>query len=415
MNEKTLNNIKSSNNRKIFKYRMLTPLWIAVFIDIIGFSMILPMAPFIAYDFNIEIFPMGIILSVNAMFSFIFGPILGKLSDIYGRKPLLLISQVGTCAGFLLLAFSNSIWMIIISRIVDGVFGGNFPIAKAIIGDEVPPKDRSIQMANIGVAHVLASLIGPGLGGTLYGIGGILLPGLFAAGLSIFTIIITIFILEETWPKSKRLQYHEMKTKIIIKIRKNKAAMFYLTLFGFHTASFMIAMASLSFFAEIVFGMEAPEIGILLMISGIFRATIRFTLFKPAINKLGENNAILVGLGMFLVSFLIVGFSVSVIMFFILILSISFAASLTRGPLNSKISQSVSPREQGKINGYSSGLDSFAQIIGPLIGTFMLDFFAPFFLSFVIGSIALVPFIISFKKMELKKHRLINQELASEM
>ncbi|MFX1266693.1 MAG: MFS transporter [Promethearchaeota archaeon] len=415
MNEKTLNNIKSSNNRKIFKYRMLTPLWIAVFIDIIGFSMILPMAPFIAYDFNIEIFPMGIILSVNAMFSFIFGPILGKLSDIYGRKPLLLISQVGTCAGFLLLAFSNSIWMIIISRIVDGVFGGNFPIAKAIIGDEVPPKDRSIQMANIGVAHVLASLIGPGLGGTLYGIGGILLPGLFAAGLSIFTIIITIFILEETWPKSKRLQYHEMKTKIIIKIRKNKAAMFYLTLFGFHTASFMIAMASLSFFAEIVFGMEAPEIGILLMISGIFRATIRFTLFKPAINKLGENNAILVGLGIFLVSFFIVGFSVSVIMFFILILFISFAASLTRGPLNSKISQSVSPREQGKINGYSSGLDSFAQIIGPLIGTFMLNYFAPFFLSFVIGSIALVPFIMSFEKIELKKQRLTNPELTSKM
>ncbi|MFX1361408.1 MAG: MFS transporter, partial [Promethearchaeota archaeon] len=201
----------------------------------------------------------------------------------------------------------------------------------------------------------------------------------------------------------------------IIKIRKNKAAMFYLTLFGFHTASFMIAMASLSFFAEIVFGMEAPEIGILLMISGIFRATIRFTLFKPAINKLGENNAILVGLGIFLVSFFIVGFSVSVIMFFILILFISFAASLTRGPLNSKISQSVSPREQGKINGYSSGLDSFAQIIGPLIGTFMLNYFAPFFLSFVIGSIALVPFIMSFEKIELKKQRLTNPELTSKM
>ncbi|MFX1313490.1 MAG: MFS transporter [Promethearchaeota archaeon] len=415
MIEKTPNSNKSSNNRKIFKYRMLTPLWIAVFIDIIGFSMILPMAPSIAEDFGIQPFPMGIILSVNAIFSFIFGPLLGKLSDRFGRKPLLLISQAGTCAGFLLLAFSNSIWMIIVSRIVDGVFGGNFPIAKAIIGDEVPPKDRSIQMANIGVAHVLASLIGPGLGGTLYGIGGILLPGLFAAGLSVFTIIITIFILEETWPKSRRQYYHEMKTKIIIKIRKNKAAMFYLTLFGFHTASFMIAMASLSFFAKIVFGLEAPEIGILLMISGIFRATIRFTLFKPAINKLGENNAILVGLGIFLVSFLIVGFSISVIMFFILILFISFAASLTRGPLNSKISQSVSPREQGKINGFSSGLDSFAQIIGPLIGTFMLNYFAPFFLSFVIGSIALVPFIMSFEKIELKKHKLIKQEFTSEM
>ncbi len=415
MIEKPPNSYKSSNNRKIFKYRTLAPLWIAVFIDIIGFSMILPMAPYIADDFDLEYFLMGMVLSVNAMFSFIFGPLLGKLSDRYGRKPLLLISQVGTFAGFLMLAFSNSIWMIIISRIVDGVFGGNFPIAKAIIGDEVPPKDRSFQMANIGVAHVLASLIGPGLGGTLYGIGGILLPGLFAAGLSVFTMIITILILEETWPKSKRQQSHEMKTKIIIKIRKNKGAMFYLTLFGFHSASFMVAMSSLALFAKIVFGMEAPEIGILLMISGIFRATIRFTLFKPAINKLGENNAIILGLGMFLVSFLVVGFSVSIIMFFILILVISFAASLTRGPLNSKISQSVSPREQGKINGFSSGLDSFAQIIGPLISFFMLNFFAPYFLSFVIGSIALVPFLMGFKKIELKKHRLINQEITSEI
>ena len=404
-----MSNDTTIKNRRLFKYPNLSPLWIAVFIDIIGFSMILPMAPFIAKQFNINIFIMGIALSVNAMFSFIFGPILGKLSDKFGRKPLLLISQFGTCAGFILLAFSNSFWMIIISRVVDGVFGGNFPIAKAIIGDEVPPKDRSIQMANIGVAHVLASLIGPGLGGILFSIGGILLPGLFAAGLSIFTILITIFILEETWPKSKRQQHHDMKTKIVLKLRKNKNAMFYLTLWGFHTASFMIAMSSLSFFAEIVFGLESFEIGILLMISGIFRATIRFTLFKPTITKLGENNAIIFGMGIFLITFLTIGFSINVIMFLILILFISFAASLTRGPLNSKISQSVSPREQGKINGYSSGLDSLAQIIGPLTGTFMLGFFAPYYLSFVISSVALVPFLMSFKTIELKRHELPTQ------
>jgi len=194
-----------------------------------------------------------------------------------------------------------------------------------------------------------------------------------------------------------------MKPKIVLKIRKNKNAMHYLTLWGFHTASFMIAMSSLSFFAEIVFGLESFEIGLLLMISGIFRATIRFTLFKPTIKKLGENNALKFGLGMFLVTFLIIGFSINVIMFLILILFISFAASLTRGPLNSKISQSVTPQEQGKINGYSSGLDSFAQIIGPLTGTFMLGFFAPYYLSFIIGSVALIPFLMSFKAIELKQ------------
>jgi len=394
----------TESTRKIFKYPTLSPLWIAVFIDIIGFSMILPMSPFIAKQFDIDIFMMGIVLSINAMFSFIFGPILGKLSDRYGRKPLLLISQAGTITGFLILAFSNSIWMIIISRIVDGVFGGNFPIAKAIIGDEVPPKDRGIQMANIGIAHVLASLIGPALGGIFFSIGGLLLPGLFATGLSVFTIIITILILKETWPKSKRELNFKLKQEVVIKIRKNKNAMWYLILYGFHTTSFIIAMISLSFFAKIMFGIGPFEIGILLLISGIFRTIIRFTLFKPTIKKIGESNAIKVGLGIFLVTFFIVGFSINWVIFLILILFISFAASLTRGPLNSKISQTVTPMEQGKINGYSSGLDSFAQIIGPLIGTFMLSFYAPYFLGFLMASIAIVPFLMGFKAIQLTKY-----------
>ncbi|MFW9988169.1 MAG: MFS transporter [Candidatus Odinarchaeota archaeon] len=142
------------------------------------------------------------------------------------------------------------------------------------------------------------------------------------------------------------------------------------------------------------------------MISGIFRALVRFFLFKPTITKLGEKKAIKLGLTIFLIAFFLVGFSINLVMFFGLMMVISFAASLTRGPLNSKISQSVSPAEQGKINGYSSGLDSFAQIIGPLLGTFMLNFFEPYFLSFLISSIALVPFLMGYKTIELKKYNI---------
>ncbi|MCJ7647787.1 MAG: MFS transporter, partial [Candidatus Lokiarchaeota archaeon] len=250
------------NEKKLFKYRNLTPLWISVFIDIIGFSLILPLAFFLAEDYKTSIFMIGLVLSINAMFGFIFGPILGKLSDKYGRRPLLLISQFGTFIGFIVLAFSNTLELLIISRIIDGIFGGNFPIAKAIVSDVVPPKDRGIQMANIGIAHVLASLIGPGLGGIFYLIGGIFLPGIFAAGLSVFTMIITILMLKESWPKERRVESHKFSLENNEKIRNNKNALFLLTLFGFHSVSFMIMMTSISFFGRIVLKLELLEISL---------------------------------------------------------------------------------------------------------------------------------------------------------
>jgi DHA1 family tetracycline resistance protein-like MFS transporter len=401
----------NQNNRKIFKYKNLMPLWIAVFIDILGFTLIFPMAPYFADLFKTSTFMIGLVFSVNAMFGFVFGPLLGKLSDKFGRRPLLLISQMGTCIGFLLLAFSNTLEMLFISRIVDGIFGGNFPIAKAIVSDDVPPKDRGIQMANIGIAHVLANLFGPGIGGVLFTIGGsILLPGLFAAGLSILTMILTVIFLNETWPKEKRDEHTKTKFHVDLKIRKNKNAKFLLTLFGFHSTSFMIMMASISFFGKIVFNLDPLEISIILMIGGLVRTTIRFTLFKPTVRRLGEANAIRVGLTMFLICFSIIGFSVNVIMFLVLLIFISFAASLTRGPLNSKISQTVSPKVQGKINGISSSLDSFAQIMGPLIGTFILQFFMPYWLGIIIASIAIPPVIMAFQKIELKVYQPSEQQ-----
>jgi len=388
-----------NSNRKLFKYRTLTPLWIAIFIDVLGFTIFFPMVGGISELFNTSMTMIGLIFSVNAMFGFVFGPILAKLSDKYGRRPLLLISQFGTCLAFILTAFSNSIWMLFLARMIDGMFGGNFPIAKAIISDKVPPKDRGIQMANVGIAYVLASLIGPGIGGVLFTWFGLLGPGLFAAGLTVITIIVTLAMLEETWPKEKRIQLHESKIEVLPKIRDNKSALYILTLWGFHTISFTIVMSTLSFFGFNVLNLTAIDISILFMTSGIFRTGIRFTLFKPTIRKLGEDNAIRLGLAIFLVCFFLVGFSTNIFVLLLLFIFISFAASLTRGPMNSKISQTVSPKEQGKINGISSALDSIAQIIGPLLGPFILDTLPPYWLGIVVAIIAFPALVISFHKI----------------
>ena len=170
----------------------------------------------------------GLLLATNAIFTFIFAPIWGRASDKLGRKPMLVICQCGTTAAFLILAFSNSLEILFLSRIVDGIFGGNFTLVKSIISDKVPPKDRGIQMTNVGVVMVLAALIGPGLGGVL-SIFGIIGPGLCAAGLSVITIIVTILYLEESWPKSKRMTKVE-RIKEKIKLRENKIEVYLLTL-----------------------------------------------------------------------------------------------------------------------------------------------------------------------------------------
>ena len=392
------------NNKKLFKYRMLAPLWIAIFIDVLGFTILFPLVGFFSDLFHTIDIVIGLIFSVNAMFGFVFGPILSWLSDKFGRKPLLLISQFGTLFAFVLTAFSNSIWMLVIARMIDGMFGGNFPIAKAIISDKVPPKDRGIQMANVGIAHVLASLIGPAIGGFFFTFFGLLGPGLFAAGLTVITIGVTLSMLEETWPKEKQLHYQKHKAEVTMKVRDNKNALFMLVLWAFHTISFTIVMTSLSFFSVTVLNLGVLDVSFVFMISGIFRAGIRFTLFKPTIKKLGESNAIRVGLVIFFISFFLMGFSDSVVVLMIIFIFVSFAASLTRGPMNSKISQTVSPKIQGKINGFSSGLDSIAQIIGPLAGALIITTLPPYWLGIIVALIALPAMIMSFQKIEKKRY-----------
>ena len=117
------------------KYTQLRPIWSAVFMDIFGMTVLMPLALFLRDEWSRNPTEILLLMSTNAVFTFIFGPILGKLSDKYGRKPLLLISQFGTFSAFLIFAFAPNIQILYLSRAIDGIFGGNFPIAKAIVVD----------------------------------------------------------------------------------------------------------------------------------------------------------------------------------------------------------------------------------------------------------------------------------------
>ncbi|MFX1340267.1 MAG: MFS transporter [Promethearchaeota archaeon] len=396
--------MKQRTKREKVSYPELKALWLGLFVDILGFYLIIPFLPGFIEFFNTTPFVIGLLLATNAVFTLFFAPIWGKISDRIGRKPVLIISQMGTFTAFLMLAFSSTLEMLFIARIVDGIFGGNYPMVKAIISDTVPPKNRGVQMTNVGVCHVLAGLIGPGLGGIL-SIIQILGPnypvataGFVSAALSFTTICITIFFIKESWPKEKRLKT-DKEERVNIKIRENKDATYLLTQYTFHTISFTMYIATLTIFLGIVLGLKALEIGILLTISGLFRAIMRFTVFKPTLRLLGERTTTKMGLLIVVITFFLVGFVKDIWEMILLMLFVSYGVSCSRGLLISKVTQSVRPSEIGKINGYTTTLDSVAQIIGPIIGTLILSLYDPIWFGATLALIALGAFIMVFKEI----------------
>jgi DHA1 family tetracycline resistance protein-like MFS transporter len=386
-------------------YAKLIPLWIAVFVDILGFSILIPFLPFFSQEYGASAWQIGLLLSTNAMFGFFSGPIWGSLSDRYGRKPMLLISQLGTLAGFLMLAFSKSLPMLYASRIVDGIFGGNFPIAKAVIGDVVPPQERSRHMSNIGVAHVLASLVGPGLGGLLSQ-WGILAPGLLSAALTCITITVTLIYLEESNPPERRSHAEKVPDQVSTNPRsiwRNSAARYLLIQWGFHTMSFMIYVSCIALFANLLLGLDSKEMGLLLMAAGVVRVLVRFLVFIPLLERLGERKTSMLGLSIFVVVYLLLGFVRNEFQFAMVLCTVSFAAACTRGVLTGFLSRAVKPWEQGKAMGTSASLDSFAQITGPLVGGIILDSLPLWMYGGLASAFALGAFLMGLRQLEIEQ------------
>jgi len=390
------------------KYPQLRPLWTAVFIDILGFSLLIPFLPFFMDDFDATPFEITLVLAVNAIFSFISGPILGKLSDKYGRKPLLLISQFGTLAGFIVLAFSTKLWMVFLSRIIDGMFGGTYPISKAVVADVVKPEDRAKQLTNIGILHVLSNIIGPALGAAL-GRFGIIGPGLIASGLSVIMIIQTLIFLPETAPiKTGATTVSQTYTNATTpsgsserNIWKNRTARYLLIQWAFTSLSFIVYISNVSLFANLKLDITTQQLGLLLAIQGIFQIIIRFTVFVPMLKRLGEETTVKIGLGIFVVSYFVMGFVSNQILFAIVLSGVSFGAISTRGILSGFLSKSVPPSEQGKVMGYSSSIDSISQIIGPLLGGLFLTSLPSIYFGLLPSLLSLFGFLMIFKKLKL--------------
>jgi len=386
-------------------YQRLTPLWIAVFVDILGFSIILPFLPFFIAEFNSSPVIIGFLLSSNAIFGFFFGPILGKLSDNYGRKPVMLISLAGTLVGFIILILSNNILLLFIARIVDGVFSGQFPIAKAIIGDVVPPKERPKQMTNIGIAFGLAFLIGPAIGGILSPFG-LIWPGILASILTGFSLVYTTIYLKESLPKKVRSKWQigiVEAPDLNIKsdsIWKNNRTLILIIQYSFIAMAGGVLQTTFSIFAGIRLGLSPFIVGILLALLGIYQIIFRLLIFNRLRKLIGDPITALLGLGSYIIAYLFFGIVTQVWELVILLFFLSFAGSLSQGIITGFISRSVDNRNQGKIMGITTGIDNLTQIIGPIIGGILLSLSGNIPYALVLSLLSVIPFLIGFRVLK---------------
>src|SRR5215510_8112035 len=178
----------------MIKKSPLLSIFLIVLVDVMGLTIILPLLPFYAESLGASASVVGMLVSAYALCQLIAGPPLGQLSDHVGRRPVLLVSQIGTFIGFLMLAFARSLWLVFLARIIDGLTAGNLTVAQAYISDVTEPQNRAKAFGLIGVAFSLGFLVGPALAGFLAQFSH-QYPIFAAAGLSFTSIMCTYFLL----------------------------------------------------------------------------------------------------------------------------------------------------------------------------------------------------------------------------
>ncbi|MFW9784878.1 MAG: MFS transporter, partial [Candidatus Heimdallarchaeota archaeon] len=197
---------------KIKQSRAIFTIILSMMIDSLGYSLVLPLLPSIAKDFGASDFMVGILMASNALSALITVPIWGKLSDKYGRKPILIISQIGTGISFVILGLSNTFFIILFARILDGIFGGQIPVIRAYITDITTPQTRASYMGRFMVGYTVGMIAGPAIGGIL-GAFNWRFPPFLTSLLSVVSIILTIKVIAESMPKKRR---EEIKAQLLL-------------------------------------------------------------------------------------------------------------------------------------------------------------------------------------------------------
>ena len=349
---------------------------LVVFIDLLGFSLILPLLPYYAKTFNANQTTTGILIASYALMQLIGAPILGRLSDRFGRRPVLLLSVFGTFLGFLLLGFANALWMLFVSRIIDGLTGGNLSVAQAYISDVTDAKDRSKGLGMIGAAFGLGFIIGPVTGGLLSQ-WGYAVPAFVAAAISFINLILIYSWLPESLTEEKRSQMTEKRPAVtlnalLVAFQRPFTGSILITRFFFGLA-FAIFQTIFSLYALAKFNLTARDTGFVLTYVGVLSVIVQGFLVGRLTSRFREDLLITASVALMAISLLGWALAPSLIWLYIIMTPTALSGGLLNTLLSSTLTKAVAPQEIGGILGLSAAVESSTRIIAPILGGLLLQ------------------------------------------
>ncbi|MDH5462135.1 MAG: MFS transporter [Candidatus Bathyarchaeota archaeon] len=371
-------------------------IFLTILVDLTGFGMIIPLLPFYAETFQAGPTALGFLVASFSVMQFIFSPMLGRLSDNVGRKPVLLLSILISSASFLLFALASSFFMLLLSRVIAGM-ATESAVAQAYIADITSKRERAVGIGRVGAAHGIGFIIGPAIGGFL-SVYGFWAPGFAAFALTLVNLLFVYFFLPKSIVHknpSKEIEsrndtgyLNRLANALTRPLIGSVLAIFFIIALAFSTIPVVAPLLGKAFF-----NFEELEMSYVFVYIGLIQIVLQGFLIGRFAKKFGEEKLIVFGpllitLGMFLMPLI-----QNVAIFFVSITLIASGIGTMNTAVPSFISKRTSANEQGGTLGVTQSMASIARVPGPLIGGLVFEFAglaAPFLLSATLLMVAFV-------------------------